>query len=295
MNILITGANSGFGRLILSNLVKQGHKVAGAIRDPKGRNATAAAEIRAQGGTVVEIDVTDDASVTAGVADAAKALSRIDVLINNAGVGVTGLQESFTPEDFRRLFDINLFGVQRMIRAVAPAMRERGEGLIIQISSLLGRVTMPFYGPYNASKWALEAMTETYRTELSAFGVEFSLVEPGGFPTGFAENLMRPSDRSRDAGYGEMAAAPDARLHHFMEFLKQNPQQNPQLVADAVSAVVSAKPGQRPFRVAVDKIGMGDAVVGYNDYLAKITAGIYGAMGMEGMLTPTIRNLAPSV
>ena len=284
MNILITGANSGFGALIAADLVQAGHRVAGSVRDPNGRNAEATAKLRALGADVVEIDVTDDASVEAGVAEAQAKLGQIDVLINNAGVGVHGLQENFSADDFKRVFDINVFGVQRMIRAVLPAMRSRGDGLILNISSLLGRVTLPFYGPYNATKWALEAMSENYRVELSQFGVDVAIVEPGGFPTNFLSSLMRPSSRDRDAGYGEMAGAPEAALAGFEGFLAQNPQQSPQLVADAVVSVIGKTPGTRPFRTQVDKIGMGDPIEGYNEHLDKVTEGIFTALGMDGML-----------
>ncbi len=284
MNILITAAGSGFGKLMVSDLVGAGHRVVGSMRDIEGRNAEAAAELRTLGVDVVDIDVTEDASVEAGIAAAAEKLGQIDVLINNAGVGAHGLQENFSAGDFQRLFDINVFGVQRMIRGVMPAMRSRGSGLIVNISSLLGRVALPFYGPYNASKWALEAMSENYRAELSAFGVDVAIVEPGGFPTRFIDNLMQPSSRDRDAGYGELAGAPKASLEGFEGFLAANPQQNPQLVADAVVDVVGRAPGTRPFRTEVDRIGMAEPLKDYNDHLAAVTTGLFTNLGMEGML-----------
>ena len=284
MNILITGASSGFGKLIVTDLVKAGHRVVGSMRDIAGRNADAVEEYKALGVKVVEIDVTDDASVKAGVAAATRIMGTVDTLINNAGVGAHGLQENFSADDFRRLFDINVFGVQRMIRAVLPDMRARGDGLILNISSLLGRVALPFYGPYNASKWALEAMSENYRAELSAFGVDIAIVEPGGFPTRFIDNLMQPTTRDRDSGYGDMAGAPRASLEGFEGFLAANPQQNPQLVADAVVDVVGTMPGARSFRTEVDRIGMAEPLKGYNDHLAQVTEGLFTNLGMEDML-----------
>lgn len=284
MNVLITGASSGFGTLIVSDLVKAGHRVVGSMRDIAGRNAKAVAAFKALDVEVVEIDVTDDASVEAGVAAATKILGTVDVLINNAGVGAHGLQENFTADDFRRLFEINVFGVQRMIRAVVPGMRSRNDGLILNISSLLGRVALPFYGPYNASKWALEAMTENYRAELSSFGVDVAIIEPGGFPTRFIDNLMQPSARDRDAEYGDLAGAPKASLEGFEGFLAANPQQNPQLVADAVVEVIGQAPGTRSFRTEVDRIGMAEPLKGYNDHLAKVTEGLFANLGMEDLL-----------
>lgn len=284
MNILITGASSGFGKLIVADLVGAGHKVVGSMRDVAGRNAAAAAQFKAMGVEVVEIDVTDDASVEAGVAEATRLLGTVDTLINNAGVGAHGLQDTFSAEDFRRLFDINVFGVQRMIRAVLPTMRAQSEGLILNISSLLGRVALPFYGPYNASKWALEALSENYWAELSAFGVDIALVESGGFPTRFIDNLMQPTSRDRDAGYGDMAGAPKASLEGFEGFLEANPQQNPQLVSDAVMGVIAARPGERAFRTEVDRIGMAEPLQSYNDHLAQVTRGLFTNLGMEDML-----------
>lgn len=284
MNILITGANSGFGKLIVTDLTNAGHRVIGSMRDIDGRNAEARAEFAAMGVDSVEIDVTDDASVAAGVAAATDKHGKIDVLINNAGVGAHGLQENFSASDFQRLFDINVFGVQRMIREVMPGMRGRGDGLIINISSLLGRVALPFYGPYNASKWALEALSENYRAELSQFGVDIALVEPGGFPTRFIDNLMQPSSRDRDPGYGDMAGAPKASLEGFEGFLAANPQQHPQLVADAVIEVISAAPGERQFRTEVDRIGMAEPLKAYNDHHAEMTTGLFTNLGMENLL-----------
>jgi len=284
MNILITGASSGFGALIAQDLVKAGHLVAGTVRDPGGRNAKAAASLRGIGVEVIEIDVTDDASVSAGVQAADTALGGIDVLINNAGVGALGLQENFSEEDFHRLFDINVFGVQRMIRAVLPQMRTRGSGLILNVTSLLGRVTLPFFGPYNASKWAVEALSENYRAELSQFGVDVAIIEPGGFPTNLFGNIMEPSSRNRDPEYGDMAGAPKATLEGMVEFFAGNPQQSPQLVSEAVVEVVNKAPGTRPFRTEVDRVGMGDAIKPYNDQLETVTEGLLANFGMDGML-----------
>ena len=290
MNILVTGANSGFGNLIVTDLAKGGHRVAGTVRDPDGRNAEAAAALRRLGVEVIDIDVTDDESVEKGVAVARGALGDIDVLINNAGVGVVGLQENFSADDFQRVFDINVFGVQRMIRAVVPQMRARGAGLIVNVSSLLGRVTIPFLGPYNATKWAVEAISENYRVELSQFGVDVVVVEPGGFPTAFFGNLLQPSSRDRDQGYGEMATAPQAMLEGMGRSLADNPEQTPQIVSDGVVELVNMAPGTRPFRTEVDRSGMGDPIKPYNDLHAKVTAELFANYGMDGMLRLNVAN-----
>jgi NAD(P)-dependent dehydrogenase (short-subunit alcohol dehydrogenase family) len=282
--ILLTGAAGGFGRLIANTLLDQGHRIAATMRDPAGRNSEAAKALSARGATVIDMDVTNDASVEAGIAAATQALGSPDVVINNAGLGVHGLQESFTADDLKRLFDINLFGVHRVNRALLPAWRARRSGLMINMSSLLGRVTMPFYGPYNASKWALEGLSENYRTELSAFGIDVCIVEPGGYPTSFIDNLMKPSDAARNASYGPMADAPAQTLAHFESVLAATPAQNPQRVADAIATLITTPCGERPLRTTVDALGMGAAVNSYNDALAGLTAGLYKNFGMDHLL-----------
>ena len=282
--ILVTGTSSGFGTLITNALLEAGHRVAASMRDTDGRNRQAAETLAAAGASIVEIDVTDNASVERGTAAAIDALGGLTVLVNNAGFGVIGLQESFTDEDFRRLFEVNVFGVQRMNRAVLPLFREQGNGLLLHISSLLGRITIPFYGPYNASKWALEALAENYRSELSAFGVESCVIEPGGYATDFIGSLVRPSDDSRNAGYGEMAGAPDAALKGFHEMLKQSPHQDPSDVAKAVVDLVATPKGERLFRTVVDNVGMGAGIGPYNEAHAELTLAIYTNMGSAHML-----------
>ncbi|MEO1435616.1 MAG: SDR family oxidoreductase [Bacteroidota bacterium] len=282
--VLITGANGGFGWLTVETLLKNGHQVVGSVRGINGKNKDAAEALIGLGAHVVEIDVTQNESVESGVHQAIDLLGGLDVVINNAGVGVLGFQEHFTPEDFQRLFDVNVFGVQRVNRAAIPTLRAQGDGLLIHISSLLGRMTIPFYGPYNASKWALEAVAENYRAELSGFGIETCIVEPGGFATDFFGSLMQPSDQSRDDQYGDMIGAPKMMFDSFEGALANNPDQNPQNVADAIVSVVEGAKGQRPFRTIVDKLGMGDHLVGYNDMLHQITKGVYGAFHIDGML-----------
>lgn len=285
MKILITGTSSGFGKLTALTLLKNGHQVAASMRDIDGRNKNSADELKNAGATVVQIDVTDDNSVAEGVAKSISDLNGLDVLLNNAGTGVLGMQEFYTSEDFQKLFDINVFGVQRMNRAVVPHFRKQGNGLIIYVTSLLGRVALPFYGPYQSSKWALEALAENYRVELSGFGIENCVVEPGGYPTEFVGNLVKPSDTSREESYGEFVKVPQQVLAYFEEFLKKNPQQNPQKVADAIAGLIEMPKGEKPFRTPVDFIGMAEPIQKYNEHLEQIMTGIYTNFGTQGMLS----------
>jgi len=282
--ILITGASGGFGKLNVQTLLAQGHAVAASMRGVEGKNKAIATELKNAGAKIFEIDVTNSESVNKGVAQAMQELGGLDVLINNAGVGSIGMQEFYTDEDFRKLFDINVFGVQRMNRAVVPYFRQNKKGLIIYVSSLLGRMSMPFYGPYQTTKWALEALAENYRVELSTFGIENCIVEPGGYPTTFIDNLVKPSDNSQAAAYGDFAHFPEQMLANFENVLKNSPQQNPQRVADAVADLLKKPVGEKPFRTTVDFIGMGDHIQKYNEHLEEIMNGLYTNFGIGHLL-----------
>jgi len=282
--VIITGANGGFGKLSVLTLLQKGHQVVATMRNINGRNKDAAAELENAGASVVELDVTNTENVDRGMHEAIEKLGGLDVVINNAGRGVVGMQEHFTPEDFQQLFEINVIGVQRINRAVLPFLRKQGHGLLIHVSSLLGRITLPFYGPYQATKWALEAMAENYRVELSGFGVQSVIVEPGGFPTTFGANLMLPSDKSRDESYGELMNVPGMMGAAFEESLKNTPDQNPQKVADAIADLIDMPAGERPFRTIVDFMPWSDSINEYNDHLKQLTEGVYSAFGMANML-----------
>jgi NAD(P)-dependent dehydrogenase (short-subunit alcohol dehydrogenase family) len=281
--VLITGASGGFGKLTVETLIKKNHQVAASMRGVKDKNKKAAEELTKLGAKVIEMDVTQDNSVNAGVEQTLKVLGDLDVVINNAGIGVLGVQETFTPDDWQKLFNVNVFGVQRVNRAVLPHLRAKRSGLILHVSSLLGRIAIPFYGPYNSSKWALEAMCENYRVELSGFGVDVGIIEPGGYPTTFIDNLLLPSDKSREATLGELQKQAEVFLKGFEQALAGNPAQNPQNVADAIVKVIDTPAGRREFRTIVDKMGMADAVQPYNEHLEKVMSGIYTAFGMAQM------------
>ncbi|MFN8336362.1 MAG: SDR family oxidoreductase [Cyclobacteriaceae bacterium] len=284
--ILITGASGGFGKLMVSTLLSKGHQVAAAMRGIDGKNKIVAQELRNAGAKIIELDVTSDQSVASGVKKAIAELNGLDVLVNNAGVGTLGMQEFFTTDDYKKLFDVNVFGVQRMNRAVAPYFREKKKGLIVYTSSLLGRITLPFYGPYQSTKWALEALAGNYRVELSIFGIENCIVEPGGYPTTFMENLLKPSDNSQTTSYGDFMKFPEQMFGNFENVLKNNPQQDPQRVADALAELIEKPHGQRPFRTTVDFIGMADHITKYNDHLEQIMTGLYSNFGIGGLLHP---------
>lgn len=282
--VIITGASGGFGQLTVQSLLKSGHSVVGTMRAVEGRNKEVAAKLTEAGAKVVEMDVTDDASVENGVAKAIELLGGLDVVINNAGVGSIGMVEHHTPEDFRKLYDINVFGVQRVNRAALPHLRQQGSGTILFVSSLLGRITLPFYGLYNSTKWALEGLAENYRVELSTFGIEVCLIEPGGYATAFGENLIPASDQSRNESYGEFMNAPEQMFGGFVEALNSNPNQKPEFVAEAMVEVINKPVGEKPFRTVIDTMGMGDLVKQANATQDQITTAMFGNFGIGGML-----------
>ncbi|NMO49855.1 SDR family NAD(P)-dependent oxidoreductase [Actinoplanes sp. TBRC 11911] len=282
--VLITGAASGFGRRTAATLRTAGHTVVGSMRDVAGRNATAAADLTAAGVHVVEIDVTDDASVDRGVQQAIDATGAIDVVINNAGQGSLGLQEGFTAEQWRNVFDINVIGVQRVNRAVLPHMKARRHGLLIQISSLSARLAIPFQGPYSPSKSAVETLAEVYRAELSPFGIDSVIVEPNAMPTEFLGRLLTPGDAGRLDDYGDLAKVPDGFLAGFEATFAANPAQQPQLVADAIAELIATPVGERPFRTIVDRLGLGDQIAPYNDHLESVTHQVFASFQIEHLL-----------
>src|SRR3974390_3219659 len=175
--IMITGAGSGFGRATAEALARAGHLVFASMRDPDAKNPHHAQELRQQGIGVVELDISSDPSVDRAVKEVLADTGRIDVLINNAGIASAGVTEAFTADQAKVLFNTNIVGLLRTTRAVLPTMRAQGDGLIINIGSILGRVTFPFFGIYGASKFAVEAITDSLRYEVSQFGVDVTLVQ----------------------------------------------------------------------------------------------------------------------
>lgn len=283
-NILVTGANGEFGKLTVKKLLNDGHTVVASIRDPEGRNKSSARELKAAGAHIVEIDVTNDNSVIQGIKIAIERVRVIDVVVNNAGIGAFGIQETFTAKDWQKIFDVNIFGVQRINRAVLPFMREKESGLLVHVSSLIGRMVLPFWGVYSASKWALEALAETYRVELSKYSIDSCVIEPGAYPTTFFKGLMKPNDQARNSSYGDFEQVAKEFFTDFGNALDSSTEQNPQNVADAISILINTPAGQRKFRTVVDTMGMGEHIEGYNNQHERLTSEIFNTFGIENML-----------
>ncbi|MFH1985455.1 MAG: SDR family oxidoreductase [Pseudomonadota bacterium] len=287
--VLITGTSSGFGFLTACTLLTEGYTVLAAMREPDRSNTDKAAALRSHAenapGTlnVLAMDVSHDDSVSAAVEVALAWFDHIDVLVNNAGAGLGGFLETVTTGQLKRLFDVNLFGVHRVTRAVLPAMRAGGKGLIVNISSIMGRVVIPFSAPYTASKFALEGLSESWRYELAGLGVEVVLVEPGGFPTAFRDNMTSGADTDRLKGYGSLKALPGKMWDAFAERMAGDSAPDPQQVADAIAALIRMPHGARPFRTGVDPLMDGAGAKTVNETAEAAQADLLAAMAISGL------------
>jgi NAD(P)-dependent dehydrogenase (short-subunit alcohol dehydrogenase family) len=279
--ILVTGSTSGFGRLIAETLARQGYRVFAGMRAMTGKNAPAAEALRAFAQQeqldlrVVEIDVTDDASVEQAIATIIGANGRLDVVVNNAGVSYSGPLEAFTLEQVQQQFETNVLSVLRVNRAALPQMRKQGGGLLLQIGSIAGRLVLPYLGLYGATKFALEGLTESYRYELAPFGIDAAIIEPGTFPTSISANRQVAADSERFALY---QAGIDAFTAPFYAENRSTTPPNPQEVADAVAHVIALPAGERPLRTVVATIRQRQAPQALNDAAAHAMQSFFEAL-----------------
>jgi NADP-dependent 3-hydroxy acid dehydrogenase YdfG len=193
-SVLITGCSSGIGHATAELLQARGYEVYATAR-----RAEAIADLAQRGCHTLALDVTAEESMSAAVTEVNKSAGGIDVLINNAGYSQSGAVESVSLDDVRAQFETNVFGLLRMCQLVLPGMRERGQGKIVNIGSMGGRLTFPGGGVYHATKYALEAISDAMRFEVRGFGVDVILIEPGLITTGFGEVASGSVDRTAQA------------------------------------------------------------------------------------------------
>ena len=258
---LVTGASSGFGRMIAGELADAGLVAYASMRDIAGKNAGTVKDIAGEAKDrgvnlrTIELDVQDDASIDAAITSILREHGRLDVLVHNAGHMVWGPTEAFTPEQLAGLYDVNVLGTQRVNRAVLPHMREAKSGLLVWISStsVMGGIP-PLLGPYFAAKAGMDQLAVAYARELAPFGIETAIVVPGAYTKGtnhFA-HAGEPEDQDRADAYQQ--AWPDGFADRLQKALAATdpPDSDPSDIGRAVTAIVNAPIGKRPFRTVID-------------------------------------------
>lgn len=226
--ILVTGASSGIGKVTAHSLLQQGHTVYVAAR-----RVEAMADLEAQGAIPLRMDITQETDVAAVAERIQKEHGALDVLVNNAGYAIYGSVEETALDDARGQFEVNLFGLARLTQLLIPAMRERGRGTIINVSSMGGKIYTPLGAWYHATKHAVEGWSDALRIELKPFGIDVVVIEPGIIATEFGDVMTRPMlDRSGHGPYGKLA--------HAIAGSKA-PMSQPSVVAEAITRAVQAR------------------------------------------------------
>ena len=230
---IVTGASSGIGRASAEALVRAGFNVFGTSRRTIGKGPNQV--------SMLTCDVTDDEAVNALVSTVISQTGRIDVLVNNAGIGLLGGAEESSVAQVQSLFDVNLFGVMRMTNAVLPSMRRRGGGRIINIGSVLGLIPAPYSAHYSATKHALEGYSESLDHETRAFNIRVSLIEPAYTRSVFHQNSLEPDSVLQE--YDQARAGARALVQDVMTTADP-----PEVVAEAVLLAATAARPRRRYR-----------------------------------------------
>jgi len=251
---LLTGASTGFGRAAAETLARRGFTVFATMRDLAGRNASHSEALQSLALReklalhILEMDVTRDGSPKEAVEQALRIAGRIDVVINNAGIAALGVTEAYTVDEWQQVFNVNLFGVVRVNRAVLPTMRRQRSGLLIHVSSGAGRMVVPYFGVYCASKYAPEAVADSYRFELLPFGIDSVIVEPGIHRTPILDKFLEPADHTRLAAYTSTAEYVSQVKAVFTDASRNPETPGPEPVVEAFIRLIETPFGQRPFR-----------------------------------------------
>jgi NAD(P)-dependent dehydrogenase (short-subunit alcohol dehydrogenase family) len=262
-NWFITGTSSGFGRIMTERLLERGDRVFATLRQPERLN-----ELKARHGdalAVAALDVTDSEAVRAIVGRAFSTFGRIDVVVSNAGYGLFGAAEEVTDAQIRRQLDTNVIGSMQVVRAALPFLRAQGSGRILQLSSMGGQIALPGLSLYHASKWAIEGFFETLVQEIAPFGIEATLVEPGGARTEF--------------GLGSMVVGPALDAYRTAPFSQRrkvlaegthNPIGDPDKMVRAMIASVDVSPAPLRLTLGSDAYRLMHAAL--SDRLARLEA-----------------------
>ena len=239
--VLVTGCSTGIGRAAAEALLTRGHTVWATARRPDTLS-----DLAARGAHVTALDVTDEASMTAAVAEVEAAHGSVGTLVNNAGYGEYGAVEEVALDKVRAMFETNVFGLARMCQLVLPGMRAAGRGRIVNVSSMGGRMTFPLGGYYHATKYAVEALSDALRVEVKPFGVQVVVIEPGVTRTGFEETISASDALAAhdDSPYATMRAS--VTEGNSAAYTDRRLSASAQSVAQAlVKAVEAARPRTR--------------------------------------------------
>ena len=239
--ILITGASSGIGFDTARTLARQGHKVYAAAR-----RVELMEPLKSYGVKVLRMDVTEQASMAAGVQAVLDAEGRIDVLVNNAGYGYFGAVENVTMEEARRQVEVNVFGLAELCKLVLPVMRKQGSGRIINTSSIAGKTVLPFGAWYHVTKYSVEALSDALRMEMKPFGVDVVLIEPGGIKTDWGIIAAKHLAESSKGTAYEKTGLQEAENFHWM--YETNYLSQPSVVTKTMCKAVNSRHPRARYR-----------------------------------------------
>ena len=235
--VLVTGATAGIGRMSALYLARQGHHVIAT-----GRKVAELAKLKAEAAGLeldtLVLDVTSEASIAnaVGEVDAITNGHGLDVLVNNAGFGVLGPTAEISDAEMRRQYETNVFGLMNVTRAFLPRMRDRRSGRIVNVSSVGGRLTLPFFGVYNSTKYAVESLSDALRYELRAFGIDVVLIEPGVIRTNFESTAVANIEQFKSSVYGPSMAKLDELSKKLDRFASE-----PIVIARAIARAVRVR------------------------------------------------------
>ena len=259
--IILTGASSGLGLNTAKYLCTKGYHIIATMRDISDRNSNVKNELLEHALThngkidVLELDITCEKSIAAFIEIVQTRAPNIYCLINNAGLGALGFIESFSLAQAKQVFDVNFFGVLNLTNAILPVLRKNNDSLIINISSAGGRLCFPFLGLYNASKYALEGLSETWKMELKPMGVDICLIEPGAYPSELHNNRLIPSKTEVINDYGDLKDAPMEMVNAMVEaFSKMDELPDSDEIAIKIEELIELTFGNRPIRSVVGNI-----------------------------------------
>lgn len=243
--ILLTGASSGIGYDTATRLARQGHKVYGAAR-----RIDKMQPLKELGVTPIKMDVTDDASMIAGVNAVLEAEGRIDVLVNNAGYGYFGAIENVSMEEARKQLEVNVFGLARLTQLVIPHMRQQGSGRIVNLASIAGKLALYFGGWYHVSKFAVEGFSDALRMELKPFGIDVVIIEPGGIRTEWGVIAADHLAESSKGTVYEQAALNEANAMKYT-YTRAKLLSNPSVIAKAICKGVNKRHPKARYRTGM--------------------------------------------